>query len=86
MREHRSVIGISVLLLAIGVSTGYYLGTAVKFGKSFDWKKLSLKGGSVRKGHVLTTEAFLGSDIPLPGIKRISGKSKFLKTHRLSSN
>jgi len=34
------------------------------------------------KGYGFTTEALFNSDIPLPEIKRISGKSKFLKTQK----
>lgn len=82
--RHRSVIAIGVLLLGIGVAIGYYLGTAVKVAKSFDWKELTPSQSG--KDYVFTSEALFNSDIPSPEVKRLSGKSKFLKPATKSGN
>lgn len=79
MTRQKSVIAICVLLLAIGIAIGYYLGISGKAVKNFGWKKLTLDLGESGRGYSFTTEAAFNSDIPFPDVKRIWGKSKFLK-------
>jgi len=76
------IIGIASLVLALAV--GYYLGTTARTTKNFDWKELSIdKSG---KGYGFTSEALFNSDIPLPEIKKLSGKSKFIKAPNATSD
>lgn len=76
------IIGLVSLTLILVI--GFLLGIIVSTTKNYDWKKLSLdKSG---KGYGLTSEALFNSDIPLPEIKKISGKSKFVKVTSSSNN
>ncbi len=69
-----------MLILAIG----FYLGLAVKAPKNYNWKELSIDHNG--KGYGFTSDALFNSDIPLPEIKKLSGKSKFIKATDASAN
>ena len=75
---HKRNIIIGIALLLIGIAIGYYITVAMKAAKNFDWKDLSLDQSG--KGYEYSSEALFNSDIPLPEIKKISGKCKFIST------
>ncbi len=75
--KHKRNITIGITLLVAGIAIGYYFGVTIKATKNFDWKELSLD--PLGKGYGFSSEALFNSDIPLPEIKKLSGKSKFLK-------
>lgn len=75
---HKRNIIIGIGLLVIGIALGYYIAVTMKAAKNFDWKELSLDQSG--KGYRYYSEALFNSDIPLPEIKKLSGKCKFIST------
>ena len=71
-----AIFGMSIFLLVIGVTLGYYLGISTRNPNDFDWQELSINPSE--KGYGFTSEALFNSDVALPDIKRLSGKTKFL--------
>ena len=62
--------------MLIAIASGYYLGISTKTQKDFDWQDLTIDPNG--KGYGYTSEALFNSDIALPEIKKLSGKSKIL--------
>ena len=83
MKNKRQVIfGIALVFLTLVV--GYYVGKTVSTTKDFDWKELSID--KTGKGYGFTSEALFNSDISLPEIKSLSGKTKFIKSQNATSD
>ena len=82
--RHKGKIIVGIALMVIGIAIGYYLGYTSKTQKNFDWKELSIDQGG--KGYDFTSDALFNSDIALPEIKKLSGKSKFIKAPQSGSN
>jgi len=82
--RHKGKIIVGIALMVIGIAIGYYLGFTSKTTKNFDWKELSIDQGG--KGYGFTSDALFNSDIALPEIKKLSGKSKFIKAPQSGSN
>ncbi len=70
--------------MVISVAAGYYIGISTGKQKDFEWRELSI--GSTGKGYGYTSEALFNSDIALPNIKKISGRSKLLHPDQAKKN
>lgn len=83
MRNKGKIVA-GIALMVISLAIGYYLGLSSKATMNFNWNELSIDQAG--KGYGFTSDALFNSDIPFPEIKKLSGKTKFIKPSQYRSD